>query len=334
MEKSKKEQFFEECNLCPRNCRANRLKMGKGICGVGQEIKVARAALHFWEEPCISGTRGSGAVFFSGCSLHCVFCQNEAIARGDAGKEIPRERLVEIFLELQEKGANNINLVTAGHYLPHIIWAVERARDQGLYLPIVYNTSSYEKVDSIRRLEGIVDVYLPDLKYFDSRLAERYSHAPDYPQVAMAAIREMVRQQPKATFMKEDKIPLLKEFQCHQDTVTQAKNFWSQEAEEGYIMTQGVIVRQLLLPGLLEDAKKIVSYLYQTYGDQIYLSLMSQFTPLPHVERYPELNRKVTRQEYDSYVDFAIDLGVEQGFIQEEDVAEESFIPDFDCEGV
>lgn len=309
-------QIFEKCNLCPRECSANRYTHKKGICQVGEELKVARAALHFWEEPCISGTKGSGAVFFSGCSLHCVFCQNESIAQGVFGKNISRERLVEIFLELQEQGANNINLVTPGHYLPHIIWAVEQARNQGLFLPIVYNTSSYEKVDAIKSLEGIVDVYLPDFKYFDGEIAKRYSNAFDYPMIAKGAIAEMVRQQPKQEFVIEGG--------CLKAT----------EAEEGYIMTKGVIVRQLLLPGLLEDAKKIVAYLYDKYGNNIYLSLMSQFTPLKHVEAFPELNRKVTVEEYEAYIDYALELGVEQGFIQEEDVAEESFIPDFNCEGV
>ena len=298
-------KLYENCILCPRNCNTNR-KAGKtGACMVSGKLKVARAALHFWEEPCISGESGSGAVFFSGCALHCVFCQNDKISRGKAGKEIEKERLVQIFLELQEKGANNINLVTPGQYVPHIIWAVEQARNEGLKLPIVYNTSSYEKVDTIKMLEGIVDIYLPDFKYMDSALAQKYSHAMDYPEIAKAAIAEMVRQQPEPVFNDETEL-----------------------------MEKGVIVRQLLLPDLLEDAKAIVRYLYESYGDSIYLSLMSQFTPLPNVEGFPELNRKVTEKEYDEYVDYAIDLGVDKGFIQGGDVAEESFIPDFDCEGV
>ena len=283
--------------------------MEKGICGVTSKVKVARAALHFWEETCISGTKGSGAVFFSGCALHCVFCQNEAIAQGAVGKEIENERLVEIFLELQEQGANNINLVTPGQYIPHIVWAVEQARNQGLRIPIVYNTSSYEKVDSLKQLEGIVDIYLPDFKYWNPDIAKKYSHAADYPEVAKAAIAEMVRQQPVPVF--------------HED-----------EAQECDIMKKGVIVRQLLLPGQLQDAKKIVKYLHENYGNQIYLSLMSQFTPLPHVEKYPELNRKVSPRTYEKYIDYCLDLGVEQGFIQEGEVAEESFIPDFNGEGV
>lgn len=301
-----KEQYLS-CEICPRTCKVNREKKQSGVCKVSSNLKVARAALHFWEEPCISGTKGSGTVFFSGCSMHCVYCQNEDIAQGVVGKEIPRERLVEIFLELQEKEANNINLVTPTQYVPHIVWAVEEARNQGLAIPIVYNTSGYEKVDTIKQLEGIVDVYLPDFKYWSSEVAARYSNAPDYREIAQNAIAEMVRQQPTPIFY---------------------------ESGEQELIQKGVIVRQLLLPGQLEDAKQIVKYLYETYGNQIYLSLMSQYTPLPHVEKYPELNQKVDRVIYDAYVDYAIELGVEQGFIQEGDVAEESFIPAFDGEGV
>lgn len=302
-------QAFRKCELCPRACKVNREVGQSGVCKVPSMLRVARAALHFWEETCISGTMGSGTVFFSGCSMHCVFCQNQEIAKGLSGKEISRERLVEIFLELQEQGANNINLVTPGQYAPHIVWAVEQARSQGLQIPIVYNTSSYESVDTLKRLEGIVDVYLPDFKYWSPELAAKYSNAPDYPLVAKAAIAEMVRQQPRAIFAYDEK-----------------------QGQD--LIKKGVIVRQLLLPGQLKDAKQIVKYLYETYGNQIYLSLMSQYTPLPHVENYPELNRKVDRRTYEKYVDYAIALGVENGYIQEEDVAKESFIPAFDGEGV
>ena len=340
---------YKECRLCPRNCGAARTEGKNGVCLVTDRLKVARAALHFWEEPCISGTNGSGAVFFSGCAMHCVYCQNEDIAQGLTGKEISGERLAEIFLELQEKKANNINLVTPGQYLPHIIRAVEEARRQGLILPIIYNTGGYEKVEVLKRLEGIVDVWLPDFKYFDPALAARYSKAPDYPQVVKAAIAEMVRQQPKAFFYPEKSSgrPMVDSTKQTAESGTiagksideQTKSCFepgplSEECEDGWLIARGVIVRQLLLPGGLQDSKRIVKYLYQTYGDQIYLSLMSQFTPLPHVAAYPELNRKVTEEEYEEYVDYAIELGVENGFIQEGDVAEESFIPAFDCEGV
>jgi putative pyruvate formate lyase activating enzyme len=280
-----------------------------GVCRVSSKLKVARAALHFWEETCISGTKGSGAVFFSGCSLHCVFCQNREIAKGIVGKEIEKERLSDIFLELQGRGANNINLVTPGHYVPHIVWAVEQAKNQGLCIPIVYNTSSYEKVDTLKQLEGIVDVYLPDFKYWEPQTAQKYSNAPDYPKVARAAFEEMVRQQPTAEFVYD-------------------------REQDVDLIQKGVIVRQLLLPGQLRDAKRIVKYLYETYGNKIILSLMSQYTPLAQVEKYPELNRKVDRRTYERYVDYAMEIGVENGFIQEEDVAEESFIPHFDGEGV
>lgn len=297
----------KECALCPRNCAIDRNQGESGICGQTNILKVARAALHFWEEPCISGTDGSGAVFFSGCPLHCVYCQNHNIANGSAGKEISAERLAEIFLELEEKGACNINLVTPGHFAPWIIKALDRARAEGMKLPIVYNTSSYENVSTIKMLEGYVDIYLPDFKYMDSRISQKYSHAPDYSLAAKAAIDEMVRQTGPAVF--------------------------NGGSEDG-LMRRGTIVRHLLLPGQAEDSKAIISYLYQTYGNTIYISIMNQYTPLPHVASYPELNRKITQTEYDDVVDFALALGVEYGFIQEGDTAEESFIPEFDGEGV
>lgn len=298
---------MEKCTLCPRNCFVNRKLGEKGVCGQTSTLKVARAALHYWEEPCISGEKGSGAVFFSGCALHCVFCQNQEIANGSVGKEISNERLSEIFLELQQKGANNINLVTPGQFVPQIVSAIEHARNQGLELPIIYNTSSYENVDTIKKLEGIVDIYLPDFKYMSEELSARYSHAPDYSKVAKKVVAEMVRQMGEASF-------------------------YEKEGQE--LMRRGVIVRHLILPGCIQDSKNVIRYLYETYGDNVYLSIMNQFTPLKNVEQYPELNRRLTEEEYDEVVDFAIDLGVENGFIQEGETAEESFIPDFNCEGV
>ena len=299
--------MHKKCTLCPRNCAVNREKGERGICGQTNEVKVARAALHFWEEPCISGKEGSGTVFFSGCSLHCVFCQNESIANGTIGKVITIERLAEIFLELQEKGANNINLVTPGHFIPQIKEALIAARQKGLKLPIVYNTSSYESLEAIKSLEGFVDIYLPDFKYMSSELSAKYSHAADYAQVAKEVIHEMVRQTGKPVFENDDDEGLLK---------------------------RGTVVRHLMLPGGMEDSKAVIQYLYETYGNDIYISIMSQFTPLANVTGYPELNRKVTEEEYEELVDYAIEIGLEQGFIQEGDVAEESFIPAFDCEGV
>ena len=293
------------CTLCPRSCGADRAAGQKGYCGVGgTKIKAARAALHMWEEPCISGSQGSGTVFFSGCPLRCVYCQNRDIARAGAGKEITVERLSEIFLELQEKGAANINLVTPTHYTPEIVKAVAEARDGGLTLPIVYNCGGYEKPEILRTLEGIVDIYLTDFKYMDAEAARRYSHAPDYPEIAKEALGEMVRQQPEPVF------------------------------DEKGMMKKGVIVRHLLLPGHLKNAEAVVKYVYETYGNRVYLSLMNQYTPLPGMEKWPEINRKVTRREYDRLLDYAVELGVENGFIQEGGTAEESFIPAFDCEGI
>lgn len=295
---------YENCLLCPRKCGTNRRTGQTGVCGVSSEIKVARAALHYWEEPCISGKRGSGAVFFSGCSLHCVFCQNREISDGKEGKVISKERLSDIFMELADKGANNINLVTPGQYIPDIVWAVNDAKSRGMKLPIIYNTSGYENVTELKLLEGIVDVYLPDFKYMDSTLSAMYSRAKDYPSVAKQALSEMVRQQPDVVI----------------DDAT------------GFIQ-KGVIVRQLLLPGHVNDAKAVLKYLYDTYHDHVYISMMSQFTPIA-LKDYPEINRTVTRREYERLVDYALEIGITNAFIQEGDVAKDSFIPAFDCEGV
>lgn len=295
---------YENCLLCPRKCGINRSTGQTGVCGVSSEIKVARAALHYWEEPCISGKRGSGAVFFSGCSLHCVFCQNREISDGKVGKVISKERLSDIFMELADKGANNINLVTPGQYIPDIVWAVNDAKSRGMKLPIIYNTSGYENVTELKLLEGIVDVYLPDFKYMDSTLSAMYSRAKDYPSVAKQALSEMVRQQPDVVI--DDATGLIQ---------------------------KGVIVRQLLLPGHVNDAKAVLKYLYDTYHDHVYISMMSQFTPIA-LKDYPEINRTVTRREYERLVDYALKIGITNAFIQEGDVAKDSFIPAFDCEGV
>ena len=295
---------LNNCTRCPRNCGIDRLNGEKGICGVsGIGIQGARAALHMWEEPCISGENGSGTVFFSGCPLRCVYCQNYHIANASVGSTIKKERLAEIFLELQEKHAENINLVTPTHYTPEIIWAVKEARKNGLTLPIVYNCSGYEKVETLKMLEGNVDINLTDFKYMDKSAAKRYSRAEDYPEIAKAALKEMVRQCGQAEFDERD------------------------------MMKRGIIVRHLLLPGQMQNAKDVVEYVYKTYGNQVFLSLMNQYTPLPQVEAFPEINRCITEEEYDELVDFAIDLGVENGFIQEGETAKESFIPEFNEEG-
>ena len=289
----------DKCMLCPRKCGVDRTTK-LGVCQVSDKGKIARAALHFWEEPCISGNNGSGAVFFSGCSLHCVFCQNEEISHGKVGQEITIEELAKLYIDLQNQGANNINLVTGTHYIPQIVESVTIARNNGLNIPIIYNTSGYETVESLRMLEGIVNTYLPDFKYMDSELAAKYSHAQDYPLVAKAAIAEMVRQCPSLEF-----------------------------DDDGFIQS-GVIVRHLLLPGHVNEAKSIVKYLYELYGNNIYISLMSQYTPMGQIAaKYPELDRRVTKREYERLLDFAIDLGIENAFIQDRAVAKESFIPEF-----
>lgn len=297
---------LSDCTLCPRKCHVDRTAGQTGFCGQSDKIMAARAALHFWEEPCLSGTNGSGAVFFSGCNLHCIYCQNHTIAQGQTGREISVERLSEIFLELQDKKAHNINLVTPTHFVPQIIKALQTAKDNGLTIPVVYNTSGYENVDTIKRLEGLIDIYLPDLKYHDSALSARYSNAPDYFVKAAAAIKEMLRQTGRPIFVDS----------------------------EDSLMLKGVIVRHLLLPGCEADSRRLLHYLHQAYGNDIYVSIMNQYTPMPGVADIPALNRRISAEEYDRIVDYAIQIGIENGFIQEGETASESFIPDFDCEGI
>ena len=294
------------CDICPRNCKKERQEgnvSSYGYCQVSVLPKVARAALHFWEEPCISGEEGSGTVFFSGCNLRCVYCQNVEIAAGVRGKTITVKRLSEIFLELQDKGANNINLVTPSHYYPQIKEALLLVREK-LHIPMIANTSSYDSVEALREMEGLIDIYLADYKYADSTLAKKYSHAEDYPQVAAEALKEMFRQVGEPEF------------------------------DERGIMKKGMIIRHLLLPGCGEDSKAVLKFLYDTFGDSVFISIMNQYTPLPHVEKFPELNRGITEEEYEEIVDYAIDLGIENGFVQEGETAEESFIPAFDGGGV
>ncbi len=295
---------MKECSLCPRECKVDRASGKKGYCKVDGELMVARAALHMWEEPCISGEEGSGTVFFSGCSLGCVYCQNRNIATGHAGKPITAERLCDIFLELQEKKANNINLVTPSHYVPQIITSIKLAKAKGLAIPIVYNSSAYEKVETLRLLEGYIDIYLPDFKYLHPEPARLYSKAENYFAYASKALDEMVRQ------------------------VTEAK------FDQRGMMKRGVIVRHLLLPSYLSDSKNIIRYLYEMYGDTIYISIMNQYTPLTGMSSYPNINRRVSEEEYEELINYAIEIGVENGFIQEGETASESFIPEFNGEGV
>lgn len=286
-------RMLSHCTLCPRACGANRAAGQRGVCGADDRVLVARAALHFWEEPPISGDAGSGTVFFSNCPLHCVYCQNAPIANGSAGAAVSLGRLARIFLELQDKGALNINLVTATHYVPQALAALARARAAGLGIPVVYNTSGYETPATIALLDGAVDTYLTDFRYVSSSVAQAYSHAPDYPQVARAALAAMALQD------------------------------------------ASIIVRILLLPGHLEEAKAAVLYLHETYGDRVRLSMMSQYTPVGRHPEHPELDRRVTPEEFEELLDFADFIGCDDYFWQEGDAAEESFIPDFaSLEGV
>ena len=297
------------CDLCPRQCNTDR-SLRSGFCNESEKIMLARAALHFFEEPSISGTEGSGAVFFCGCNLKCVFCQNEKISRGLIGKEVSVEELADIFLNLESQGANNINLVTPSHYVYQIKDALIRAKEKGLSIPIVYNSSAYELPETLRLLEGLIDIYLPDFKYMDEELAVKYSNAPGYPEIAKKAIEEMVRQVGAPIF------------------------------DERGMMKKGVIVRHLLLPAGVKNAKSVVSYLNETYHDSIYISLMNQYTPMdmPSLkkagEKYPDLLRKVTKREYERLLDFVLSLNIENAYFQEGDTASESFIPDFDYTGL
>lgn len=295
---------MSQCTICPRGCMADREAGQTGFCAQTTVIRLARAALHYWEEPCISGKEGSGTVFFSGCNLRCVFCQNSRVASGNIGKEVSKERLSEIFLELQEQGANNINLVTPSHYVPEIREALYSVRGQ-LHIPVVYNSSGYEKPETLRQLTGLVDIYLPDFKYWSAEPAALYSAAPDYREWAMRALEEMTDQVGEPVF------------------------------DERGMLRRGVIVRHLVLPGHTKDSKDVIRYLYETYGNRIYISILNQYTPMPGVgEQFPELGRKLTGREYESVVDYAISLGVENGFVQEGETAKESFIPGFDFRGV
>ena len=282
-------------------CGVNR-EIALGYCRMPSDLYIARAALHHWEEPIISGDRGSGTIFFAGCSLGCVFCQNHEISKGARGRLVSIDRLAQIMLELEEKGAHNINLVTPTHYIPSIRSAILEAKKQGLSVPIVYNTGSYDRVEPIRSLEGLVDVYLPDLKYYLPKTSGDLSNARDYPEVARAAISEMVRQT------------------------------GSVKLDNNGMITRGTVVRILLLPGHVAEAKLSLKYLYDTYKDDVYISLMNQYTPMKDMP--PPLNRCVTKNEYNQLVEYAISLGLKHAFTQEGGTAKESFIPNFDGEGV
>lgn len=293
---------YRACRLCPRACGVDRTAGKTGVCRVGAELRVARAALHLWEEPCLTGENGSGTVFFAGCGLGCVYCQNREISRGEAGATVTVERLSEIFLELQSSGAANINLVTGTQFVPSILPALDLARANGLTLPVLWNTGGYETVDTLDALNGYVDIFLPDYKYAKGETATAYSHAPDYPTVALEAIKKMLTISGEPVF-----------------------------APDGRLL-RGTVVRLLLLPGHLLEAKTALSRVYRACGNSVIYSLMRQYTPQPGLPS--PLDRRVTDREYSSFVDHAVSLGIENGYTQERDSAAESFIPAFDLTGV
>lgn len=296
-------ELYNSCELCPRKCHINR-NTTKGICSNTSTLKVARSALHYFEEPSISGSNGSGTIFFSGCNLKCCYCQNKEISNDNFGINISVERLSELMLELQAKNANNINLVTPTHFVPSIIEAIKLARANGLSIPIVYNTSGYESITTIKLLAGYVDIYLTDFKYFDNKLGEDLSKVKNYFEVASLALSEMYKQVGINKF------------------------------NDNGMMTKGIIVRCLVLPTKGNDTKKIINYLYKKYQDNIYLSIMNQYTPVTRSTTFPFLNNKVSDSEYDDIINYALDLGVINAYIQEGETSDESFIPPFDLEGL
>lgn len=296
-------KLLENCTLCPRKCAVNRFQGKAGYCGAGYDVSAAKSMLHEWEEPCISGGNGSGAVFFSRCSMSCVFCQNHDISQEGVGKSLSIERLSDIFLELQEKNANNINLVSPTHYVPQIIEALSMAREKGLSLPIIYNSNGYENVDTLKLLEGYVDVYLPDIKYYSSRYSMRYSKTPEYFAHASKAVLEMYRQVGSPRF------------------------------RDG-IIQRGLIIRHLLLPGLLSESKRILDWIAENLPATIYISLMCQYVPMYNAKLFPEIDRRVSPKSYEWLIDYALSLGLQNGFIQEFDSARDTYTPMFDLNGI
>ena len=331
--------LYQSCTLCPRNCGADRSQKN-GFCGCGAAVRAARAGLHFYEEPFLSGNRGSGTVFFSGCSLKCVFCQNISLSRDAFGYEITTERLAEIFLEQQARGAHNLNLVTGTHFTPSIAEALRQAKKEGLRIPVIWNSSGYEKKETLALLEGLVDIWMPDFKTLSPETADRYFHAPDYPERAMEALSYMVSVS-RTSFEDETAAS------DHDGNAPTASGSDKSTTDAAYdsnktpndsisrisLMKSGVVVRHLMMPGHLADTKAVLSFLHETFGSRIWVSLMNQYTPMGTLP-YPELNRKVSRRAYEQAVDFAIDLGMEQCMIQEGGTASESFIPAFDGSGI
>ena len=297
-------KYYKDCTLCPRKCHADRKIGGTGYCRMSANLTVAKAYKHMWEEPCITGKYGSGTVFFSGCNLGCLFCQNCEISHENKGLAVTASVLAESFLKLQSENASNINLVTGVCHIPLIVNALIMAKKDGLTIPVVYNSSGYESAESLKLLNGLVDIYMPDFKYMSEELSLSYSKASDYPEIARKAIAEMYSQ--TGPVVMDD---------------------------EG-LMKKGVLVRHLVLPGAVSDSKKILRYLHETYGDNIYISIMNQYTPMPSVADHPVLSRKVTEEEYARVLDFADKIGIEKGFVQEGEAVSKSFIPDWDLSGI
>lgn len=298
--------IYKSCNLCPRKCGIDRTNGQIGFCKATADMRIARAALHMWEEPCISGEKGSGAIFFTGCNAGCVFCQNYEISHMlNKGAVVSEERLVEIFYELKDKGANNINLVTADVYIPSVASAIHKAKNSDFDLPFIFNTSSFVSVEALKLLDGLIDVYLPDHKFYSPKSAERYIYSSKYPESAFNAIAEMYRQTGPCVFDPEG------------------------------IIKKGVIIRHMLMPGGLLEAKLILKKLYETYGDNVYFSIMSQYTPMKEqLAKYLELQHPVSSREYDELIEYALSIGIKNAWMQEGSVAKESFIPAFDLSGV
>lgn len=296
--------ILNKCDICPRNCNVNRTSDILGFCKSNALIKVAKVYGHMWEEPCISGSNGSGTIFFSNCNLRCVFCQNHEISQGEIGKEISIKRLSEIFLEQEKRGYHNINLVNPTHYIPQIIEAIKLSKLEGLSIPIVYNSNGYENIKSLQLLRGYIDIFIPDLKYYNDKYALKYSSAPNYFNIASQAITEMVNQCPTPIFNDDG------------------------------LMEKGVIIRHLMVPGLLFDSKKIVDFIYKNFGDNIYLSLMNQYTPMYRAEKYPEINKHLNPKHYDSLIDYCLEIGYKNAFIQDNGTASTVYVPDFNLENI
>ncbi|MCB2294910.1 radical SAM protein [Clostridium algoriphilum] len=297
-------ESLKKCNLCPRKCSINRLDGELGFCNASMDVKIAKVSLYYWEEPCISGTSGSGSVFFSYCNLSCVFCQNYKISHEGFGKIVSINRLSEIFIEHQMRGALNINLVTPTHYVPQIIEALRLAKHAGLNIPVLYNSNGYESIDTIRSLRGFIDVYLPDLKYYNDKYAIKYSNAPNYFNNACKVITEMVLQVGETKFDNDG------------------------------IIQSGVIIRHLMLPGLLFDSKKVIDFIFTTFKDNVYISLMNQYTPMNNSATYPEINKSLNPNHYNALINYCLNLGITNCFIQESGTSSKTFVPNFDLSGI